>query len=101
MVVDKYTGPALAVTGGALWFFFQLLFCLGNGDSPGMRWTNLRLVDFDGRRPDRDQRVRRLLANCVSIVAAFLGVIWALVDEESLTWHDHMSKTFPTADSQA
>ena len=24
------------------------------------------------------------------------GLIWALVDEESLTWHDHISKTFPT-----
>jgi hypothetical protein len=22
--------------------------------------------------------------------------VWALVDEESLTWHDHISKTFPT-----
>jgi hypothetical protein len=25
-----------------------------------------------------------------------LGMLWALVDEEALTWHDHMSKTFPT-----
>jgi hypothetical protein len=23
-------------------------------------------------------------------------LVWALVDEESLTWHDHISKTFPT-----
>ena len=25
-----------------------------------------------------------------------LGLVWALVDEENLTWHDHISKTFPT-----
>jgi hypothetical protein len=23
-------------------------------------------------------------------------LLWALADEEKLTWHDHMSKTFPT-----
>jgi len=23
-------------------------------------------------------------------------LVWALVDEENLTWHDHISKTFPT-----
>jgi hypothetical protein len=23
-------------------------------------------------------------------------LFWALVDEENLTWHDHISKTFPT-----
>jgi hypothetical protein len=25
-----------------------------------------------------------------------LGMFWALMDEEGLTWHDHMSRTFPT-----
>ena len=28
--------------------------------------------------------------------SAGLGLLWSLADEESLTWHDHMSKTFPT-----
>jgi hypothetical protein len=63
-----------------------------------MCWTQLQLVNFDGRRPERDQRLERLFASCLSVAAAFLGIIWALVDEECLTWHDHISKTFPTAD---
>jgi hypothetical protein len=25
-----------------------------------------------------------------------LGIVWALLDEEHLTWHDHISKVFPT-----
>jgi uncharacterized RDD family membrane protein YckC len=98
LVLEKNTLMALAVIAGLFWFFYHLLFCLAGGDTPGMRWTQLRLVNFDGRRPRREQRVQRLLASCLSIAAAFLGVIWALVDEESLTWHDHISKTFPTAD---
>jgi hypothetical protein len=53
-------------------------------------------VDFDGRRPDREQRRMRLVAGLLSLSAAGLGLVWALVDEENLTWHDHISKTFPT-----
>jgi len=24
------------------------------------------------------------------------GLLWSLADEESLAWHDHISRTFPT-----
>jgi len=96
--LDKTTVSALAAGAALIWFFYHFLFCLANGDTPGMRWTQLQLVNFDGRRPRRDQRMQRLFASCLSVAAAFLGIIWALVDEESLTWHDHISKTFPTAD---
>jgi hypothetical protein len=29
-------------------------------------------------------------------MAAFIGLAWAFVDEECLTWQDHISRTFPT-----
>src|SRR6202041_3046551 len=32
----------------------------------------------------------------VFFLSGGLGLVWALVDEENLTWHDHISKTFPT-----
>lgn len=76
--------------------FYRALWCLANGDTPGMRFAGLRLVDFDGRRPDREQRGVRQVASLLSILSAGLGLVWALVDEEKLTWHDHISKTFPT-----
>jgi len=76
--------------------FYRALWCLANGDSPGMRVAGLRLVDFDGRRPDREQRGIRQVASLLSLLSAGLGLVWALVDEENLTWHDHISKTFPT-----
>ena len=76
--------------------FYRALWCLANGDSPGMRFAGLRLVDFDGRRPDREQRGIRQVASLLSLLSAGLGLVWALVDEEHLTWHDHISKTFPT-----
>ncbi|MCU1339221.1 MAG: domain containing protein [Bryobacterales bacterium] len=76
--------------------FYRALWCLANGDSPGMRFAGLHLVDFDGRRPDREQRGIRQVASLLSVLSAGLGLVWALVDEENLTWHDHISKTFPT-----
>jgi uncharacterized RDD family membrane protein YckC len=88
--------PFFACVVVLLALFYRSLWCLGNGDSPGMRFAGLRLVDFDGRPPDRDQRGMRQLAGLLSVISAGLGLVWALVDEESLTWHDHISKTFPT-----
>ena len=80
----------------ALLIFYRLLWCLGRGDTPGMKWTRLRLVNFDGQKPNRRQRFFRLCSGALSLFAAGLGLLWALVDEETLTWHDHISKTFPT-----
>jgi uncharacterized RDD family membrane protein YckC len=82
---------------GVLAMFYRFLWCIANGDTPGMRFAGLRLVDFDGREPDRERRGMRQLAGVLSLVSAGLGLVWALVDEENLTWHDHISKTFPTA----
>jgi uncharacterized RDD family membrane protein YckC len=94
--ISKQTLPFLA--GIALLFalLYDSLWALGNADTPGMTWARLRLVNFEGQRPDREQRMYRLASGCLSVMATGLGVLWALVDEESLTWHDHMSKTFPT-----
>ncbi len=75
---------------------YRLMWCLADTDSLGMRVCGLRLITFDGMIPDRRQRMQRALAGCISTMAGALGLVWALVDEEKLTWHDHMSKTFPT-----
>jgi uncharacterized RDD family membrane protein YckC len=59
------------------------------------------VVNFDGHRPSRRQRFYRLAGGAVGVVAAGMGLLWAIFDEERLTWHDHISKTFPTvADAQ-
>jgi uncharacterized RDD family membrane protein YckC len=92
----RESAPYFVVVTVSTAMFYRLLWCFGNGDSPGMRFAGLRLVDFDGRSPDRPQRLRRQLASLLSMVSAGLGLAWALVDEENLTWHDHISKTFPT-----
>ena len=95
----EWSSQNAIILAGIVWAvsqFYRLLWCLGDGDTPGMRFAGLRLVNFDGRVPDREQRGVRQAAYLLSLLSVGLGLIWALVDEENLTWHDHISKTFPT-----
>jgi uncharacterized RDD family membrane protein YckC len=76
-------------------FTYGLLFAWAGAETPGMRWTQLRLTTFDGFPPDRRQGLVRFGASCMSR-CTLLGLLWSLADEESLAWHDHISRTFPT-----
>jgi uncharacterized RDD family membrane protein YckC len=96
LMLSKQNAPFLISVAALLALFYRFLWVLGNGETPGMRFAGLRLVNFDGRLPDRDQRAFRQVSSLLSFLSAGLGLVWALVDEENLTWHDHISKTFPT-----
>jgi uncharacterized RDD family membrane protein YckC len=96
VVLNVRTIPLYLTAAAGIMIFYRLLWCLANGDSPGMRWANLTLINFDGQRPTRRQRIVRTASGFLSLAAAGLGLVWAFVDEETLTWHDHISKTFPT-----
>lgn len=96
IILNHQTIPLFLGIGVVLALFYHFLLCLAGGDSAGMRLAHLRLVNFDGHTPAREERAYRLAASSLSILALTLGLLWALVDEESLTWHDHISKTFPT-----
>jgi uncharacterized RDD family membrane protein YckC len=96
LMLSKENAPFLICVAVLIGIFYRFLWVLGNGETPGMRFAGLRLVNFDGRSPDRDQRAFRQVSSLLSFLSAGLGLVWALVDEENLTWHDHISKTFPT-----
>jgi uncharacterized RDD family membrane protein YckC len=96
IILAKETLPFYGMSAALILLFYRVLFCIANADTPGLRWTGLRVLDFDGRAPSCKQRWYRLLGGFVGAIAAGIGLIWAMVDEEQLTWHDHMSKTFPT-----
>lgn len=94
--LDAKTLPFFGAAAGILAVFYRLVCCLGNMDTPGTQWAGMRLLDFDGRLPSRHARMRRMAGGFLSVVSVGLGLLWALFDEEKLTWHDHMSGTFPT-----
>jgi len=96
VVLNKMTLPFYLIGMFTTLTLYRSLWCMANTDSIGMRWSGLTLVTFDGGKPESKHRWYRMLASCISAMAGGLGILWCLVDEEKLTWHDHMSKTFPT-----
>ncbi len=88
----------LMIFGGALLllgFLYGWVFAIAGSETPGMQWTQLRLTTFDGFRPELRQRLLRFAGSCLSLCTV-VGLLWSLADEESLTWQDHISRTFPT-----
>jgi len=85
--------------GGALTtvsLFYGLLWAIVGRETAGMSFTDLQLITFDGFPLDARSRALRVAATCLSFCSGGLGILWAVADEENLTWHDHISKTFPT-----
>jgi uncharacterized RDD family membrane protein YckC len=62
--------------------------------TPGMKYALLSLRTFDGQTPTREQRCRRLGALALSMLPIGLGAVWALFDEDHLSWHDRWSGTY-------
>jgi uncharacterized RDD family membrane protein YckC len=91
--------PVLLVMSAAavlIAMFYGFVWVCAGGQTPGMRAVKLTLVHFDGYPPDATSRWLRYLGACLGYCAGGLGLLWALLDEEGLAWHDHISKTFPT-----
>lgn len=86
----------LGVALGLVSLFYGLLFAIAGRETAGMSFTDLQLITFDGFPLDGRSRALRFAATCLSICSGGLGLVWAMADEENLTWHDHISKTFPT-----
>ena len=87
---------------GAVLFFFlyKLIYCLYGQPTYGLQGARLRVVTFEGGEPGRSQHLIRLLAGCVSVISAGMGLMWSLADQDKLTWHDHISQTFLTLDQE-
>jgi uncharacterized RDD family membrane protein YckC len=80
--------------------FYQILWAVAGRDSIGMRAAGLELIDFDGNPPSLERRWYRFAGGWISRLAAGIGLIWSLVDQDGLAWHDHISGTFPTIRQQ-
>lgn len=98
VVWNKLTLILGAAALGTITLFYGLLWTIAGRESIGMRTMQLKLINFDGLPPDGRSRAVRLLGTVLNFCSGGLGIIWALLDEEDLAWHDHMSKTFPTLD---
>jgi uncharacterized RDD family membrane protein YckC len=73
------------------------LFTVFGGSTPGMLLSGLRVTSFDGDLPTPRQLQWRSFGYLISGGTFFLGFLWALWDEDHLTWQDRISQTYLTA----
>jgi len=87
----------LGVAGGLLFLFwsaYQYLLLVHSGRTPGIVLARLELVRFDGSQARRSLRRWRVLASYLSAVSLGMGYIWVFLDEDSLCWHDRITRTY-------
>jgi uncharacterized RDD family membrane protein YckC len=101
-VLGGHIGPnkfdALVTAATLVVFYAQYfaLFTIFGGSSPGMMVRGLRVVSFDGNTPTSQQMAWRSFGYLISAGTCFLGFLWALWDEDHLTWQDRISQTYIT-----
>ncbi len=76
------------------WAVYQYLLIVYAGATPGLRLARLQLSRFDGRATTRSLRRWRVLGSYLSAASLGMGYAWLLLDEESLCWHDRITRTY-------
>ncbi|HEV8384425.1 MAG TPA: RDD family protein [Candidatus Acidoferrales bacterium] len=75
--------------------YFGLFTALG-GTTPGMYFRGLAVVGFDGEAASARQLLWRSFGYVLSAGTLMLGFVWAMWDEDHLTWQDRISQTYIT-----
>lgn len=90
----------LLISGLATFALACLYFCLFtyfSGQTPGMQRYALTALRFDGSPLAPADARLRAFGYVVSTGSLLLGFLWALADEDLLTWHDRISCTLLTS----
>lgn len=88
---------ALAGAGAtllAMWVLYQFIFFSLSAATPGMRYSKIALCTFDDENPSHAAMRGRIAALLLSALPLGLGFIWAVFDEDGLSWHDRITQTY-------
>jgi uncharacterized RDD family membrane protein YckC len=87
-------GGAAAVVAVAFFVLYQTLFFTLGEATPGMRYARIGLCTFADSNPTRGAMRLRVLATLLAACPLGLGLAWACMDEDSLGWHDRISRMY-------
>lgn len=90
-------GVSAAVISCLLFVMYQVLFFTLGEATPGMRFARIGLCTFGDGNPTRAALRRRVLATLLAACPLGLGLAWAWMDEDSLGWHDRISRMYQRA----
>jgi uncharacterized RDD family membrane protein YckC len=95
--LSKLSAAVCLATLGIVYLQYFALFTIFGGTTPGMMLRGLQVVSFSGDTPTPRQMLLRSAGYILSAGTFFLGFLWAMWDEDTLTWHDRMSRTYLTS----
>lgn len=91
---SKLSAAVYAASFAIVYLQYFSLFTVFGGTTPGMMLRGLRVVDFSGEDPSPRQLLLRAAGYMLSAGSFFLGFLWSQWDEDELTWHDRISRTY-------
>ena len=94
---SKLSAVVCMATFAIVYLQYFALFTVFGGTTPGMMLRGLQVVSFSGDTPSPRQMLLRSVGYILSAGTFFLGFLWAMWDEDTLTWHDRMSRTYLTS----
>jgi uncharacterized RDD family membrane protein YckC len=73
---------------------YQYVFFTFSDATPGMRYARIGLCTFSDDNPTREAMRRRIFALALSATPFGIGLVWSLLDEDRLSWHDRISRMY-------
>jgi len=92
--LSKLSAAVCVATFSIVYLQYFALFTIFGGTTPGMMLRGLHVVSFSGEPPTPRQMLLRSAGYLLSAGTFFLGFLWAMWDEDALTWHDRISRTY-------
>jgi uncharacterized RDD family membrane protein YckC len=95
--LSKLSAAVYGTTFAFVYLQYFALFTIFGGTTPGMMMRGLQVASFSGESPTPRQLLLRSTGYMLSAGTFFLGYLWSMWDEDSLTWHDRLSRTYLTS----
>lgn len=95
--LSKLSAAVYAATFAIVYLQYFALFTIFGGTTPGMMMRGLQVANFSGESPTPRQLLWRSVGYLLSAGTFFIGFLWSMWDEDSLTWHDRLSRTYLTS----
>ena len=92
--LNKLSAAVCIATFVIVYLQYFALFTVFGGTTPGMMLRGLQVVSFSGEPPSPRQMLWRSAGYMLSVGTFFMGFLWAMWDEDALTWHDRLSRTY-------
>jgi len=92
--LSKLSAVVYVATFAIVYLQYFALFTTFGGTTPGMMMRGLQVVSFSGEPPTPRQMLLRSAGYMLSAGTFFMGFLWVMWDEDELTWHDRLSRTY-------